>query len=164
MNLSLYQVSNEYRTAFDDLLEREDEFPAEVIADTLEGLAGNVQEKSINVAAYYKNLKTEIEAMKDYEKNMKKRRIIAENKAVRLINYLKDNMEMCGINKITGPEFTLSIRKSPDSVHVDDLQSIPSEYLNTVVSANKIKIKEALKSGCDIIGVHLESGSNLIIK
>ena len=165
MNLSLYKIAEEYLQACEWLLDQQDELPAEVIANTLEAVAGDVEEKSINVAAYYKNLVKEVEAMKEYEKEMRERRQRLENHAERLREYLKSNMERCGILKIKSTEFTISIRKSRDSVVIDDVDNLPKDYISRIeIYPDKNKIKQALQDGQEIPGAHLESGTSLNIR
>ncbi len=165
MNLSLYKVADEYLQVCEALLDQKDELPAEVIANTIEALAGDVEKKSINVAAYYKNLQKEVAAMKDYEKEMRDRRRRLENHTERLREYLKSNMQRCGMQKIKGTEFTISIRKSPDSVVIDDAYSLPQDYIDHIdIHPDKNKIKQAIQAGEKIPGAHLETGSSLIIR
>lgn len=165
MNLSLYKVADEYLQVCEALLDQKDELPAEVIANTIEALAGDVEKKSINVAAYYKNLQKEVAMMKEYEKEMRERRRRLENHAERLREYLKSNMQRCGIQKIKGTEFTISIRKSPDSVVIDDAYSLPQDYIDHIdIHPDKNKIKQAIQAGEKIPGAHLETGSSLIIR
>jgi hypothetical protein len=164
MSLSLYEISNDYLMACNDLMDREDDFSPEVIADTLEGMKGDLQVKCTNVAAYYKNMQKECSAMRKYEKNMQDRRKALESKAENLKKYLESSMIKCGISKIESPEFTLSIRKKPKSVFIDDASLIPECYTRISVSPDKVKIKEALNMGNNIPGVHLESSEGLVIK
>ena len=164
MNLSLYEISNDYLIACDDLMSREDDFSPQVIADTLEGMKGDVQVKCTNVAAYYKNIQRECEAMREYEVKMQARRKALEAKAEHLKIYLESSMIKCGISKITSPEFTLSIRKRPKSVFIDDASLIPECYTRMSITPDKVKIKAELGMGGNIPGVHLESSQGLVIK
>ncbi len=165
MNLSLYKVADEYLQACESLLSQKDDIPIEAIADTIEALAGDVELKSINIAAYYKNLQKEVAAMKEYEKEMKARRQRLENNAERLREYLKSNMQRCGIQNIKCTEFTISIRNTPASVVIDDACRLPQEYISRIeIHANKNKIKHAIQAGEQIPGAHLETGTSLIIQ
>ncbi len=165
MNLNLYKVASDYLEACNHLLSFEEVLPVEAIHDTLEGLAGDVEEKALSVAAYYKNLQKEIIAMKEYEKEMRVRRKHLENNADRLKEYLKSNMERCNLTKIKGLEFTLSIRKNPSMVIVDDPYALPQNYIARIdVHPDKNKIKFALQQGEKICGAHLEDGTSLMIR
>jgi len=164
MSLSLYKISNDYLMACNDLIEREGDFSPEVIADTLEGMKGDVQVKCTNVAAYYKNMQNECAAMREYEKNMQARRKALESKSENLKRYLESSMIKCGISKIESPEFTLSIRKKPKSVFIDDASLIPECYTRISVAPDKAKIKAELNMGNNIPGVHLESSQGLVIQ
>jgi len=164
MNLNLYELSNDYLTACNDLMSREDDFSPEVIADTLEGLQGDVKVKCINVAAYYKNIQRECDAMREYEVKMQARRKSLESKSENMKKYLESSMIRCGISKITSPEFTLSIRKKPKSVFVDDESLIPRCYTKMKITLDKVKIKSEIERGNSVPGVHLESSQGLVIQ
>lgn len=163
MSLTLYKVANEYQDKHNFLLQQEGEFSAQVIADTMESLAGDLETKSLNVAGFYKNLHLEIDAMKEYESEMRERRKICENYAERLKEYLKNNLEKCKITKIKGTEFTISIRKLPAKVVVDNADILASEFISKIeVYGDKAAIKKALQADKEVKGAHLVSGATTI--
>ena len=87
---ALYNLATEYRSAADRLHDLD--VPEEVIADTLEGLAGEVEAKSTNVAFVVRNLEALADQIKAAEREMAKRRKAIENRAARIRDYLKTNM------------------------------------------------------------------------
>lgn len=166
--LSLYNIATEYQRVLEELndaLDNED-ITQESFNDTLDSLSADVEGKSLNVAAYYKNIEKEIDAMKEYENNMKSRRYAAQNKLEKLREYLKSNMQRCAISKIKGPEFTISIRKGVESIEIENPALIPQEYVKDVnINYDKRLIKQAIKDGVDVPGVCLVKGKDsLMIK
>jgi len=166
--LSLYNIATEYQRILEELIDALDneEITQESFNDTLDVISVDVEDKSLNVAAYYKNIEKEIEVMKEYENNMKSRRYAAQNKLEKLREYLKSNMQRCDITKIKGPEFTISIRKGIDSVEIENTELIPKQYVKDVtINYDKRLIKQAIKDGVDVPGVCLiKSKDTLIIK
>lgn len=165
MNLSLYKVADEYVISCNELFESVgDELSYDDIKDTLDSLSGDVEKKSLNVAGYYKNLQKELDAMKAYEKEIKARISVVENQSKRLKEYLKYNMERCEIKKISGPEFSISIRKCPASVVIDNADYIQRKYiLKTEIHYDKKKIRKDLRSDIDVDGAHLQYSTSLVI-
>jgi hypothetical protein len=165
-NISLYQLTNEYQLIQMKLLESD--FDEQTIADTLEGASGDIEAKSINVAMFIRNLETSAEAIKQAEKEMADRRKAIEKKADSIKQYLKDNMQRCGITKIESPYFALTIKKNPPSVVIDDVGAIAGElYVYPDAPApypDKKAIAELLKAGKEVNGAHLEQAERLDIK
>jgi hypothetical protein len=164
--LTLYQVAAEYQQSLEQLLELD--IDDQTFKDTLEGLSGELEAKSVNVALFIRNVEATAVAIKDAEAKMKARREALEKRAARLIDYLKHNMEICGISKIESPQISLKIRKNPPSLVVDCEAQIPKYYWieppPPAPVLDKKGIKEALSSGVEVEGVHLESGTRLEIK
>lgn len=109
--IRLYELSADYLTALDALVDLDD-LPSEVIADTLEGLAGVWEEKALNVARYIRNLEAEAAAIEEAKKRMEIRAKAAANRAARLKEYLKAELERTGL-KPKAPDLALSLRSNP---------------------------------------------------
>lgn len=165
-SLALYQLADEYLVALRKLEELD--LDEQTVADTLEGLSGELEVKATNVAMFCRNLEASAEAIKNAEQQMAARRKAIENRAARIRQYLKDNMERTGIQKIEGPHFALAIRKNPPAVHVEALELVPMEFFNPPLPPppvmDKKRIAEALKAGKDVPGCRLEQGTRLDIK
>lgn len=162
---SLYELAGEYRAISDKLHDLD--LPEEVIADTLEGLGGDLQEKSVNVAKYFRNLEAMADQIKQAEAQMASRRKAIEKRASSLKQYLQANMERAGITKIESPWFVVSIKKNPDAVQVDDESLIPRDYFKEIPASyqlDKTLVKSAIKDGYEVPGCHLASGTRIEIK
>lgn len=161
----LYQLVAQYRDlqAIDP-----EELDQQTLADTLEGLGGEITEKATNVAYFVRNIETFAETVDEAAEAMKERAQRFREKARGIRTYLLNQMQGAGITKIQAPEFTLSIRKNPTAVMIAPDARIPSEYMVVPPPPpprpDKKLIKEALESGIPIDGCHLEQGSRLEIK
>ena len=65
--LSLYDLSTNYLQALDFLTDPEMDLPIEAVNDTLEALAGELEDKAINVAKFLRNMEAMAEAIKNAE-------------------------------------------------------------------------------------------------
>ena len=165
-NLSLYQIASEYQA---DIRTLEDtEMDDQTFLDTLDSLGGELEAKATNVIMFARNLEASAGAIKQAEQAMSERRKKLEAKASSIYAYLLANLQACEITKIESPYFSMSVRKNPESVVVDFEGSIPKEYFTLpdppLPRLDKSKLKEAMKSGLVIEGVHLESKYRLDIK
>lgn len=165
-NLSLYQLSGNYLEALDFLTDPEADLPAEVINDTLEALGGELEDKAINVAKFLRNMETAAEAIKAAEADMARRRKTLESRVKWLKDYLKGNMEDCGISKIECPYFKIAIQKNPAAVNIMDESAIPGQFKEQVITwkIDKTAIKDAIKAGGTVPGAELSSGTRLAIR
>lgn len=165
MKIKLYELTQQYQDVLESIYVLNPEATADEVDGHLEGLSEVWSEKALSVAAYCKNIEAEVEAMKSYEKNMRSRRQVVENKLTRLKEYLLGQMEEVGKNKVVGPEVTISIRKCPTSVGTRLDATFSKEYIaSTEVKLDKKKIKAAIESGIDIPGAFLINKTSLSIK
>lgn len=157
---SLYELAGEYHQAAVTMSNMD--MDEQTIADTLEGLSGALEEKAKNVAAFVRNLESTAEQIKLAEKQMADRRKAMENRAERIREYLKTNMELAGITQIECPHFKLAIKKNPPSVVIDAESQIPADYMTQPVAPppapDKKLIAQAIKDGFEVPGAHLETG------
>lgn len=163
---SLYELSSEYVSIQQKLIDAD--YDEQTIADTLEGLSGDLTAKAVNVAMFIKNVEATAEAIKQAEKNMAERRKALEKKADTIREYLKNNMQACNMTKIECPYFALTLKKSPPAVIIDDQDAIPNNLFvcpePPVPFPDKKAIAELLKNGVEVPGVHLEQSERLDIK
>lgn len=161
--LRLYEVADNYLSALNDLAEIED-LPPEAIADTLEALQGEFEDKALNVARYIRNLEAEAFAIEDAKKRMEARARAAANQAARLKAYLKGELERTGL-KIKAPDLALRIQNNPPSVVVEDERALPEAFkmTETTVRLLRAEIARALKAGEAVAGARLEQSTRLVI-
>jgi hypothetical protein len=161
----LYALVEQYRE-----LERLDveEIDDQALADTLEGLKGEITVKATNCALFARNIETFADTVDEAAAQMAERAKRLRRKADSIRAYLLDQMRGAGISKIQAPEFTVSIRKNPAAVQIAPDAAIPQEYMVVPEPPpprpDKRKLAEALKSGETIDGVRLEQSERLDIR
>lgn len=160
----LYQIAEQYRAALTDLENLD--LPAEAIADTLEGMKGELEVKAVNVAAFIGNIEAMAAARLEAAKAMQQRAKAEKARADSLRDYLRHNMEASGISSIDCPEYSLKIKQCPPAVVIDSEATLPDEFMLPPKSPepDKTKLKAALKEGRQIDGVTLKQSTRLEIK
>lgn len=163
---ALYELAREYRDAAERLADLD--LDEQTVADTLEGLAGDLEVKATNVAMFARNLEATAAQIKDAEAQMAARRKAVENRATNLRRYLLVSMQQAGIQKIECPYFRLAVRDNPPVVDVFDAAQVPAEFMRQPETPppapDKTAIKDELKAGRDVPGCRLTVGQRLDIK
>lgn len=161
--MNLYEIREEFLALLDAI--ENGEIPDEAIADTLEGMKGEFDEKIENTACYIKNLKAEADAIRAEENSLKERRQAKEHQIERLKNGMMECMSHLGIKKVEGARARVTIStRAGASVLISPDAVIPEEYQRTEVKPDKVALKEALKAGVDIKGVTLVDSRSVTIK
>ena len=163
---TLYELTGDYLTLL-DMMDDPDVDP-EVLADTMEGIEGELKIKADNYAKVLKNLDSEVDSIKNEITRLQARKKAIENNSARLKRSLQDSMVAVGETKFRTDLFSFNIQKNPAKVVMDetDIMNIPLEYLTVQLpTVNKKAIQEALKDGVDLTGIaHFEQDSSLRIR
>ena len=161
----LYQLVTQYREL--QALEIED-IDEETLANTLEGLGGEITEKATNVSAFVRNMETFADSVEEAARAMQARAATIRKKADRTRAYLLNCMQGAGISKIQSPHFTIALRKNPPSVLIAESASIPEKYMVVPLPPpprpDKKLIADALKAGEVIDGCQLHQSERLDIR
>jgi hypothetical protein len=157
--MKLYELTEQYKE-----LANLDVEP-ELLADTLEGIEGEIEIKAENLLSVVSNMSSDVDAIDNEIKRLQARKKTIANRQDWLREYLRSNMEAMSIDKISCPLFTITLRKATQAVSIGDLSLVPDEYKKVTVSPDKVKIKNDLKAGADIPGCELVDGKRgLMIK
>lgn len=163
---ALYVLAQDYRAAAEKLADLD--LDEQTIADTLEGLSGDLEVKAVNTAMVARNMQGLAAQIKEAEQAMAARRKALEGRAERLTAYLLANMQHAGISKIESPHFCLAIKNNPAAVVINEPGLIPAEFMRQPEppppSPDKTAIKEAIKAGKEVPGAHLAQGVRLEIR
>jgi hypothetical protein len=159
--MTLYELSQQ----FDFISNMEDADP-QTIADTLESLEGDIQDKLLNIGRYVRNIEAEADSIKTEEKRLADKRRVIEKKVERLKDYVADAMKLIGKTKVNDGVITWSLQMNPPKVVVDDESSIPVSFVKQVITetVDKNAIKQALQGGNVVPGCHLEQEQGLRLK
>ena len=131
--------------------------------DALNALEMERDKKISNVACWIKDLKAEAEAIKAEEQNLNHRRKVCENKMESLKTYLATFLNG---EKFKDSRCSISYRRSEKVTFAEDfmIDSLPDEMKKVTVEPRKTEIKEFLKGGGEIEGVHIEENTSMTIK
>jgi hypothetical protein len=161
---SIFKIQAEYQQIVNELIDNGGQLTSELEL-ALQITKDNFHSKSENYAYITKQFNAEINIINEEVKRLEQSRKVRE----KAINRLKTNIEMAMItfevDKIETPLIKISFRKS-ESVEVEDINTLPALYKVVKVSesADKLKIKDAIKSGILIEGCSIKVNKNLQIK
>ena len=162
---SLYEISVAYRNDAQQLADLD--MPAEVVTDTLDAMAGDLEVKAQNVVFFARDLLATAAAIKDAEEQMAARRKAIENRAKHLLDYVQGCMETAQVQRIECPHFRLAIQAKPPSVDVYEPGLLPAEYMRTPEAPppapDKTAIAKAIKEGKEVPGARLVQSTRLAI-
>lgn len=128
--------------------------------EKLDALRLEKEEKIENIALWIKNLKADAAAYKAEKAVFNAKMQAAQNKADSLTQYLEAALSG---EKFKTSKVTVSYRSS-QKVVVDDVDSVPEAYVTYEPKVDKTSIKDLLKSGTVVDGVHLEECQNIQIR
>lgn len=162
--LRLYEIADQYRNLIDNLCDDETGEVSETSLARLDEIKDTMENKAINLVRVWKEMEAHQAAIEKERKAMEARESHLKKQVKNLKEYLKTNMEKCGITKIECPQFKISLQKNPPAVKINDPELIPEEYKKIEVKNDVSMIKDALKMGIDVPGATLENGYGIRIK
>lgn len=167
--MSLYEVTLNYARLIEAI--EMGEIPEEAIADTLEALNGEWEERADAVLSAIKNYRAECEAIRAEEKALAERRKRKERTIERLEAYLTDSIKQVGRNGYESARHCVRFTTSAAVVVTDmaaliryaEEHEVDAIRVKSEVVADKDVIKKLLKAG-DVPGAELEIRTNIQIK
>jgi hypothetical protein len=162
--MNIFNIQSEYQLLVNELIENGGEITPEIEL-ALQINKDNFHSKSENFAYVTKQFDAEMDIIDNEIKRLQQ----AKKSREKTIQRLKDTIELAmltfDIDKIETPLIKISFRKS-ESVEVSDVNELPNEFktIKLTETADKLKIKDALKSGMFISGCSIKSNRNLQIK
>lgn len=167
---ALFVLTNQYLELAEKLADAD--FDAQTVADTIEasGITDELSVKAQGIEYVARGALSHHDAIDAEIARLQALKAKRDKVAQGLRDYLKDNMERAGIEKIECPMFSISIRKNPPSVEVFDTAMLPKELWRTpepkppVAAPDKARIKEALQHGEEVPGARLNQTTRLEVK
>jgi predicted nuclease with TOPRIM domain len=150
--MKLYELTDNYM----QLVELADQLDEETFRNTLESIQDSIEDKVENTAKVIKSIEADVQAIKEEEKRLKERRQALETKIDNIKDYLKEQLEKAGIDKVKRATFTVSIQNNPPKAEIVDEKSLPLEFMiPQPAKVDKRAILEKLKSGEHVPGAAL---------
>ena len=164
--MKLYEITQSFTSALDLFTDPEQAFDEALIADTLESIQMDFEDKAIQTAMVIKTMQAESDAIKSAIASMYARQKAIENRADNLKAYLLHNMQAVGVKQIKSPWLVLNIQASPPSLNVFDESKVPDSFKHEIVTVkiDNATIKNLLKDGGAVDGCELVKGEHLRIK
>lgn len=125
--MTLYELSSEYMELL--AMMEDPEVDDDVLADTLEGIGGELELKADNYARMMRQMDADAKAIKAEEERLYIRRKSLENRSAWLKQRLQDVMELTGKTKFKTELFSFGIQKNPPKVVIDNPSLIYEDYL-----------------------------------
>lgn len=160
-------MSKLYEIASDFAKLQDSDFSPEEIADTLEGIEGELADKIEQLLAICKNETSYSEALKQEAKALSERSSAIDNRVANIKAYIATSLDAAGKKSIRAGLHQVTIRASSKSVEIDDASKIPPEFVEyeTAIKADKLAIKHQLEAGIDVPGTRLKQGKpSLLIR
>ena len=162
--MNIFNIQNEYKELINQLIENGGEITPELEL-LLQINKDQLQTKSENYGYVIKQFNAEIDIIDNEIKRLQQAKKTRENSIERLKTVLTFAMNTYEVDEIKTPLIKINFRKS-ESVEVEDINELPQMFkvVKLTESADKNKIKEALKLGEQIKGCSIKINNNLQIK
>jgi hypothetical protein len=162
--MNIFKIQSEYQQIVNELIDNGGQLTPELEL-ALQITKDNFHSKSENYAFITRQFDAEMDIIDAEIKRLQQ----AKKTREKAIERLKANIEMAMItfevDKIETPLIKISFRKS-ESVEVENVNQLPNEYkvIKVTESADKLKIKDAIKAGETIEGCSIKTNRNIQIK
>lgn len=163
--MKLHEYAEAYRQ-IETLLDCEDT-DKESLTMALSVIEGEMTEKATNIAKFIQGMTADIDTIKAEEKRLADRRRAIENRQAWLKQYLQDQMEKAGLDKVKVATMTIALQNSPAAVEIIDEKAIPERFLTIIPQTyvvDKKRVADALKAGEEVPGAALRQGRHLRIR
>lgn len=160
----LYEITQEFME-FQKQLEEMD-LDDQTFADTLDSAMFSIEVKVENIIKHMRTLEALAEAKKTEAKKLSESAASDLKKVEWFKQYMADNLQKAGINKLQAGVFALSFRKGSEVVEVDE-EKLPEDFWipQPPKPESKTELKKMLKNGLEIPGVSLvRKPDSLVVK
>ena len=162
---ALYEIAATFRADADKLADLD--LDPITLANTIEGMSGDLETKVQNTLFVARNLESTADAIDAAAAAMTARGKAIKARAAVLRKGIFDAMLFTGVQKIEGPFFKLTIQNNPPAVDVFDAAMVPAVYMTTpempAPAIDKAAIKAAIKCGIDVPGCRMTAGQRLVV-
>lgn len=163
---SMYELTADWAAVL--AMAQDPDIDPQAIADTLESIGGEIEEKAENTAIVMKELEAEAAKLKAEEQRLKDRRTKVENNIMDIKQRLFDAMKMTGKEKFKTELFSFSIAKNGGKIPVIvdvETADLPDDLVTIIEKPNLDAIAAYLEKHPESKYGHFgERGEHLNIK
>lgn len=164
MKVALYQIEQEYLNIVQSIIDAGGEITEEQ-ETALSISKEQLQNKGVCYGFIVKELEGNIDLIDLEIKRLNALKKPLVNSIDRLKNNLSQAMQMFDVTELKTPLLKINFRKS-ESIEVTDIDLLDADFVKTTITkaADKVAIKDAIKSGENVQGAVLVTNQNLQIK
>ena len=130
----------------------------------LETLLPQLKEKAGSCGRAFRYYGDRASMMRERAKVFTEAARAAENTQEKIRKYMERCLDSANLDKIEDGDVTIRFQNNPPKVVIADDAMIPDHLMQVTYTPDKNKIKDELKAGHEIYGVHLEQTRSLRIK
>ena len=160
-----FELATQYRQLAEVLAERHDD--PQLIADTLESIAGPLDERLENLAKMVRNVESAARGVEETIASLQQRHEALTRAAERGRELIADLMQTAQRERVTTALFSLALRRNPPQVVIDAEDALPDEFLvrheAPKPTPDKRAIAAAIRAGNAVPGAHAEQRTRLEI-
>lgn len=164
--MTLYELTGELLELME--MAQDPDVDPDALNDTMEAINLAFEDKADGYAKIIRTLTAQADAIKAETARLKDREKSFRDKAETIKNNLEAAMLATGKKKIKTALFTISIRRNPLSVVMDEqyIENVPERFLKIKEpEIDRTAIRKALQSGENLDGIaHLEQTESLQIR
>jgi hypothetical protein len=125
-----------------------------------------LQEKAINYGYAMRSLESDVSIIDEEMKRLAALKKAKTGAIDRMKESVLNAMLIYGIEKVTSPTLSLSVRNNPESVDIPMAELLDAKFLvtKTTVTPDKVAIKKAIQNGENVEGATLVRTQSLVIK
>lgn len=157
----LYDVANDYAKLLDSDLD------PQLIADTMEGIEGELTDKIAQLLSICKNESSYAETLKEEAKSLSERAKACDNRVSSIKAYIATSLKTIGKKSIRAGIHQVTVRVPSKSVEITDASLLPTELVEyeTQIKPDTMAIKHLLEAGKDVPGAKIKIGKpSLLIR
>lgn len=151
---TLYEIAENYQALLSMDLD------AETLADTLESIEGEFEDKADNICHLIAEVGGKVDIIDAEIKRLSARKKTLSNRKDNLRDYLLTQMEIIDKKKIETPKFTITRVLGREVCFIENESSIPQMFQKTTISIDKTLLLQHLKDGESIAGASIGIGSS----
>lgn len=161
--MNLFELNDAFRA-----LQERDELDPTVLADSLDAIQASREVKWDNIATWIDRNNATIDWVAKRIKELQDQKKHLENQTKSLMTYLTDAIDDAGYKEVQTDNHILKPRNYKASVVVTDDNKLPLTFVHTetktIVRPDKKALYDALKTGEQVPGAHLEPNRGTVIK